>query len=85
MACGKPVLMYYKKEYILRAFGEEPPILNSFSEEEIFQNMVHLGSDKNIREEIGKKGREWIMKTHSPRIVAQKHLEILSSINNRKS
>ena len=30
MCCGKPVLMFYKKEFIQRAFGEEPPILNSF-------------------------------------------------------
>jgi len=37
MSCGKPVLMFYKKEFILRAFGEEPPILNSFSEEDIFK------------------------------------------------
>lgn len=80
MSCGKPVLMYYKKKYILRAFGEEPPILNSFSEEEIYQNMIHLASNKKIRDEFGKRGREWIKKTHSPRIVALKHLEILNSI-----
>jgi glycosyltransferase involved in cell wall biosynthesis len=77
MACAKPVLMYYKKEYIIRAFGEEPPILNSFSEEEIYQNMMKLATDKKFREDIGAKSREWIIKTHSPSIVAQKHLEIL--------
>lgn len=85
MACGKPVLMYYKKKYIIRAFSEEPPILNSFSEEEIYQNMIYLASDKDIREEFGKKGRDWIMKTHSPRNVALKHLEILNSINKKNS
>ena len=79
MSCGKPVLMFYKKEYILRAFGEEPPILNSFSEEDIFSNLMKLAKDMDFRKEIGRKSRDWIIKTHSPNVVAKKHLEILHS------
>jgi len=79
MSCGKPVLMFYKKEYILRAFGEEPPILNSFSEEDIFSNLMKLAKDMDFRKEIGRKSRDWIIKTHSPKVVAKKHLEILQS------
>jgi glycosyltransferase involved in cell wall biosynthesis len=78
MSCQKPVLMFYKEEYIKRAFGENPPILNSFSEEDIFSNLVQLAKDPDFRLSLGKKSREWIMKTHSPDIVAKKHLEILS-------
>ena len=79
MSCGKPVLMFYKKEYILRAFGEEPPILNSFSEEDIFSNLMMLAKDMDFRKEVGRKSRDWIIKTHSPNVVAKKHLEILKS------
>ncbi len=79
MSCGKPVLMFYKKEYILRAFGEEPPILNSFSEEDIFSNLMKLAKDVDFRKEVGRKSRDWIIKTHSPNVVAKKHLEILQS------
>lgn len=79
MACGKPVLMFYKQGYILRAFGEEPPILNSFSEEEICLNLIRLAKDRDFCTELGKKSREWVIKTHSSRVVAQKHLEILKS------
>jgi glycosyltransferase involved in cell wall biosynthesis len=79
MSCGKPVLMFYKKEFILRAFGEEPPILNSFSEEDIFSNLMKLAKDMDFRKEIGRKSRDWIIKTHSPKVVAKKHLEILQS------
>jgi glycosyltransferase involved in cell wall biosynthesis len=78
MSCQKPVLMFYKEKYIQRAFGENPPILNSFSEEDIFSNLVQLAKDPDFRLSLGKKSREWIMKTHSPDIVAKKHLEILS-------
>jgi glycosyltransferase involved in cell wall biosynthesis len=78
MSCQKPVLMFYKNEYIKRAFGENPPILNSYSEEDIFSNLVKLAKDPDFRISLGKQSREWIKKTHSPDIVAKKHLEILS-------
>jgi glycosyltransferase involved in cell wall biosynthesis len=78
MSCQKPVLMFYKDEYIKRAFGENPPILNSFTEEDIFSNLVKLAKDPDFRISLGKKSREWIIKTHSPEIVAKNHLEILN-------
>jgi glycosyltransferase involved in cell wall biosynthesis len=79
MSCGKPVLMYYKKDYVMRAFGEEPPIANSFTEDEIYSNLLRIARDADHRAEIGKKSREWIIKTHSSRIIALRHLEILKS------
>jgi len=78
MSCQKPVLMFYKEEYIKRAFGENPPILNSFSEEDIYSNLLKLTKDADLRRSIGIQSREWIKKTHSPEIVAKKHLEILT-------
>lgn len=77
MSCGRPVLMYYKKNYIMRAFGEEPPILNSFSEDEIYSNLIRLAKDKDFCSSLGKESRDWVIKTHSSRVVAQRHLEIL--------
>lgn len=77
MSCGKPVLMFYNKKLIRRAFGEEPPILNSFEEDEIYSNLIMLSNSPEKRKSIGQKSREWIIKTHSPNIVARKHLEII--------
>ncbi|MGN6349047.1 MAG: glycosyltransferase, partial [Candidatus Nitrosocosmicus sp.] len=79
MCCGKPVLIFYKQEYIIRAFGEEPPILNSFTEDEIFSNLVKLGENVDFRKEMGKKSRDWIIKTHSPDVVSKMHLDIIES------
>jgi glycosyltransferase involved in cell wall biosynthesis len=76
MSCQKPVLMFYKEEYIKRAFGENPPILNSFSEDDIFSSLVKLAKDPDLRLSLGRKSREWIIKTHAPDIVAKKHLDI---------
>ena len=78
MSCQKPVLMFYKDEYIKRTFGEIPPILNSYSEKEILSNLLKLAKDPDFRLSLGKKSREWIMKTYSPDIVAKKHLAILT-------
>jgi len=79
MSCGKPVLMFYKKEFIMRAFGEEPPILNSFTEDEICSNLIKLVENPEFRNEIGQKSREWIKKTHAPQKVAEMHLKVLES------
>jgi glycosyltransferase involved in cell wall biosynthesis len=79
MSCGKPVIMYYKENYILRAFGELPPILNSFTEDEIYSNLLILAKDPDLKKKIGYESREWVKRTHGPRVVAQKHLEILQN------
>lgn len=84
MCCGKPVLMFYKKEFIQRAFGEEPPILNSFKEEEIYENMMKLAKDVDLRKQLGENSRKWIIKTHSPKTVSLKHLEVLDSVRVSK-
>lgn len=78
MSCSKPVLMYFSEKYITKTFGSHPPILNSFTEEEILQNMEKL-TDQDLSKNIGIESRDWVKKTHDPHLVATRHLEILSS------
>jgi len=82
MSCEKPVLMFYNKKHIIRAFGEEPPVLNSSTENEILENLLKLACDKKFRTALGIESRKWIIKTHSPEIVGKKHLEIFKNILN---
>jgi glycosyltransferase involved in cell wall biosynthesis len=83
MSCSKPVLMSYKKHHIMRAFGEEPPVLNSFTEDDIYTNLLKLARDVDYRKSVGKSSREWVIKTHSPDIVASKHLDVLTAVGSR--
>lgn len=80
MACAKPVLMYYNPDYISRYFSEMPPILNSYSIDDIYNNLIRLSKDEDFRIKIGKKSREWCIKTHSGEVVARKHIAILDSL-----
>jgi len=75
MSCEKPVLIYYNK-YIKQCFGSEPPIPSVKTENEIHELLLKL-ADRQFRTEMGKKCREWIIKTHNPQLVAKKHMEVL--------
>lgn len=77
MACEKPVLTYYKKDYIISAFDEEAPIPNSFTKDEICSNLLTIVRNADYRTEVQEKSREWIIKTHSSKNVLLRHLEIL--------
>jgi len=37
-------------------------------------------TNEDLRKEIGKKSREWVIKTHSTDIVSEQHLDILKSV-----
>lgn len=80
MACEAPVMMYYNTKYIIETFGNElPPILNCQTEDQIYSYLITLYKDKDLGLSIGKQSRQWIIKTHDPKDVAQKHLKILQS------
>ena len=82
MSCGKPVLLYYEESHIDWAFGEQPPIYKAFTVDEIFEGLYKLAKDTDYREELGLKGREWIKRTHDPKDVAQRHINIWKSTLN---
>jgi len=80
MACGKPVLMYFDPVYIAHCFGDIPPILNSSTSEDIYRNLLRLSEDEDLRRHLGQLSRDWVIRTHHPRLVAQKHYDILKQL-----
>ena len=83
MSCGKPTITSWKgegeknRDDVLNCFNEIPPIIHAWSVDEICENLIKVASDEQYKNELGQKSRNWIIKTHHPRIVAEKHLEIL--------
>jgi glycosyltransferase involved in cell wall biosynthesis len=79
MACEKPVIMYYDKVAVARCFGDEPPVLNSYTPEEIRKSM-ELCLDEGFRQELGKKARAWVQKKHDPDMVVDRHLSFIKEM-----
>ncbi len=80
MSCGKPVLMYYDTEGIERYIKEKPYAINSLSVDDIYTNLKMLIESPPLREEIGKKSREWIKRMHGPEVVAKRYQELISTL-----
>lgn len=81
MACGKPVIISTSKEMALKAYGDVPPILHADSSERIFNQLVKC-TDKGFRKKVGAESRRWVLKHHSPEVVAKRHLELYEKVVN---
>jgi len=85
MSCGKPTMTSWAgkdkidEPSVIKCFGEAPPALHCWHIDEIFDNLMRLAKDDEYRIELGKRCREWVIKTHHPKLVAEKHLEVLQS------
>ena len=74
MACSKPTIISLDNKCAMEAYGEVPPRLYGDSVDSIL-NQLLLCLDKGFREKIGFASREWVLKHHSPDIVAKRHME----------
>jgi glycosyltransferase involved in cell wall biosynthesis len=79
MACEKPVIMYLSEKHNLRAFGELPPVLNAKKKDDILKNML-MCTDSKFRSSVGRLSREWVEKHHSPEVVINRHIFLMSKV-----
>jgi len=79
LCCGKPVITCYPKDDFAGVYTENPPIFNANNSIEICKQLELL-TDKKRRKEIGKKGREWIIKNNNPHIYSLKLKIIYESV-----
>lgn len=80
MALGKPVLAYIKKELHIDFYGNLTPIVSCRTEEEILYELRRLVSQPKVREEIGKKSKEWMKKYYEPQVQIKKYEYLYKSI-----
>jgi len=79
MSCAKPVLMYVEDRYFQRWHGSLPPILSARSVDGIHEMLEKL-KDPAFRSEVGRKGRDWVLKEHRLTAVAQTQLKIYHEV-----
>ena len=80
MACGSSVISYVKEV----AYNEMPPLINAYTEEEIFEAMLTLGENKELRETTGQKCYEWIEKYCNKDVTIQIYVNAIKNVLNKK-
>ena len=61
MALGKPTFCYIRED--LKNFAPDCPIVNT-TPKDVYENLRRLYEDKNLREDLGRKGMEFVKKVH---------------------
>lgn len=84
MSCAKPVIAYVNNQYSEPVYAEAPPILNCRTEDEIYQQLLKAG-DKEYRQQLGRRAREWILKYHHWEKVIDKLILHYETILGRKA
>lgn len=81
MSIGVPTFIYFNSQY-QSFFDEPPPVVNVFSEEDIYDKMCELSDDEDKRLHIGRKARQWIMKYYNWDIVIEQFIGFYNDILN---
>ena len=68
MACGKPVVGEFR---YAGTYPESPPILTGEDPAELADQIIYLLDDREARQQLGARSREWVVKYHDYRKVAQ--------------
>lgn len=79
--CEKPVICYYPRDIFEEIYKEHPPIMNATNSIQVQEQLEAL-MDPKKRKEIGKKGREWILKYNNPEFYSMKLKIIYESVLN---
>lgn len=85
MACEKPTLVYYEPSVHEWCFDTHPPVVNTFSSDDIAQELITLSSNPQKRAELGRHGREWVLREYSIAQLVERHNRIYSQILNHES
>jgi glycosyltransferase involved in cell wall biosynthesis len=78
LACGACLMTAFHKDwpaptFFLPAWESLPPYLSANTEEEALKNLVLCADNPSLREEYGKQGREWVLRTVSRQALAPRY------------
>jgi glycosyltransferase involved in cell wall biosynthesis len=63
MSCGRPLISYLDADLASEAYGDEIPLLNAHTEEEIYGQLLRC-LNPEFRADVGLRAREWAVKHH---------------------
>jgi glycosyltransferase involved in cell wall biosynthesis len=80
LMCGKPSLVWLKKEVHEECFAELPPIMNVTNVEDVSVALTRLNSDLEFRNNLGAESRRWYETHHSNVVVANGLISVYREI-----
>ncbi len=85
LSCAKPLIAFIYEDLYAELYGEVPPIISAQDEDSVYNALRRLIESKELRDAVGRKGRDWIMKYHNADKFAKKCIRIYNGIlNNEK-
>jgi glycosyltransferase involved in cell wall biosynthesis len=72
LACGKPSMLYLNEEIHKWCFEEMPPVINAKTEQQVFDGLKKLYTDKEWAKKISQDGIKWYEKYHSNKVILEK-------------
>ena len=83
LSVGAPTFLYLDNREAINQ--EAPPIVNVFSEDDIYEKMIEFTADRNKLVDIGKSSREWVLKYHHCEKVIDRYLDLYKEVLNTHS
>ncbi len=81
MSMGIPTFIYFSPEYE-SYFKEPPPVINVFTEEEIYNKIIELCTNADMRVKIGLSARNWVIKYFHWELVTRQFIKFYENILN---
>lgn len=64
MACGKPVVCYVDQAMYDQWYDKPPPVISARHADAVAEAVSRLVQLKTLREDVGRQGREWVLRYH---------------------
>ncbi len=78
---GKPLITYFRNDFIAGSYADNPPVLNARTAEEISKRLLEV-RDHLLRKNISASARQWALKYHSREAVIPKLTQLYRATLN---
>ena len=80
MACGAVVVMAFDRSVHEWCYDVQPPVVPARTVDEVAAALLHLVGDDGERDRISRASREWVVRHHNWRLVAERQRSVYEQI-----
>lgn len=83
LACGRPVVLNFKRDQHIWCYGEPPPCVDARTDEQVAARVGELLDNEAMRLAVGRQGLEWFLAHHSTKVVGDRHIAVYENVADR--